>query len=342
MSATEVVSKSISAIHALADAGPVPQACDNAKPILADLLVGVDAVRPPLALLSAPGAAEADYRANWSHQVWYHFTELARISEGRKVRAHAQGGDSWVNVPAPTPEAELAGQLRELAKLRGLMESMPKLTAAREKAVVFEDAALDRPGDWEHPPGLAVQRDPQMGACWQGQDPGGDWFWLARPLPLGAVSIRFDLHPVSTRKGGLIVGFCVRPLKPGTPLSVTSSPKMSDYFGNFDAYHFSVNRGSSGYCNLRRCGPGLVMLASFPDPCPRYGRWYAVEIVRAGPQVEIRVDGKLAVCYVDLGFIQPALEGGHFGLRHFQGFKSWHRNVRIAQLEAQRPQKDQR
>lgn len=33
------------------------------------------------------------------------------------------------------------------------------------------------------------------------------------------------------------------------------------------------------------------MLASFPDPAPEYGKWHAVEVVKAGPPVEIRVEG---------------------------------------------------
>jgi hypothetical protein len=153
-------------------------------------------------------------------------------------------------------------------------------------------------------------------------------------LPEGPVSIEFELQPVSTAVGGLIAAFCAKPLRTDIPLSVASSPRMSDYYKNFDAYHFSVNRGASGYCNLRRCGPGLIMLTSFPDPCPEYRKWYHIEIVKSGSQVELRVGGRLVVCYVDLGFIQPALEGGHFGLRHFQGFRGWHRNVRICGLQA--------
>jgi hypothetical protein len=76
------------------------------------------------------------------------------------------------------------------------------------------------------------------------------------------------------------------------------------------------------------------MLASFDDPCPEVGRRYEIEIVVNGPQVELRVDGRLICCYVDMGFIQPRLDGGHFGLRHFQGFNGRHRRVRIARLEA--------
>jgi hypothetical protein len=75
------------------------------------------------------------------------------------------------------------------------------------------------------------------------------------------------------------------------------------------------------------------MLASFVDPCQAEHVWYQVEIVKAGPQTEIRVDGKPAVCYLDLGFIQPSLDGGHFGLRHFGGKSAWHRNVKITTLE---------
>jgi hypothetical protein len=107
---------------------------------------------------------------------------------------------------------------------------------------------------------------------------------------------------------------------------------MRDYYANFDAYHFSVHRGSTGYCNLRRCGPGLIMLASFPDPCPDVNRRYHLQIIKAGPQVELRVDGSLVCCYLDLGHILAPLDGGRFALRHFQGFYGRHSDVRIAML----------
>ena len=332
MTAKEKVQAALEPIAALAEAEPTAEVYSKATPLLEDLLEGVAAAKLPESLLRAPGSTADDYRTNWNHQVWYHLGELVRISEDRRQRAARQGGDNWANVPKPEPEQELQNHLNELAKLRALIESTPSPVEAKEGKVLFEDARLEKAGAWEHPDGLAVERDAKMGVCWQGQSPGGDWFWLREPLPDEPVSIQFELHPLSTLKGGLIVAFAAKPLKPDTPLSVASSPSMSDYYKNFDAYHFSVNRGATGYCNLRRCGPGLIMLASFSDPCPQYGRWYKVEIVKAGSQVELRVEGKLAVCYVDLGFIQPALAGGYFGLRHFQGFKGWHRSVRIASL----------
>ncbi len=333
MSAEEVVGRHLPEIRALAEGRPQVGLYDRAKPLLEELLQGVEAPGLPGSLLAAPGATVEDYRANWDHQVWYHLGELVRVSEGRRQRAEAQGGDSWVNVPQPEPERELESHLSELAKLRALMDSTPRLVQAREKDVRFEDALFNKPGAWQYPEGLALERDREKGVCWQGQSPGGDWFWLKQGFADEPVSIQFELHPVSTTRGGLIAAFCVQALKPDTPLAVASSPKMSDYYNNFDAYHFSVNRGTSGYCNLRRCGAGLIMLASFSDPCPDYGKWYRVEIIKNGPQVELRVDGKLVVCYVDLGFIQPCLGGGLFGLRHFQGFRGWHRNLRIVSLQ---------
>ena len=333
MSAKERVEPLLTDIRAFADGEPAPDLYERSRPLLAKLLEGVEAPKLPATLLAAPGSTVDDYRANWSHQVWYHLGELVRIMEARKQRAKAQGGDSWVNVPQPQADEELRNHLNELAKLRGLMESTPPMRKANKQRVLFEDPLLGKPDAWEHPQALEIQRDAEKGVCWQGQNPGGDWFWLTQQLPDKPVAIQFDLQPVSTLKGGLIVAFAAKALKPGTPLSVASSPSMADYYKNFDAYHFSVNRGATGYCNLRRCGPGLIMLASFSDPCPQYGKWYKVEIVKAGRQIELRVDGKPAVCYVDLGFIQPCLVGGYFGLRHFQGFRGWHRNVRIVALE---------
>jgi len=329
----KTVAEGFARIRQLIKDGPVRGLYESAEPLLASLLHGIEMPEPPPMLLSAANSTKEDYEANWNHQLWYHLGELIRVLEGRKERAEAQGGDFWANQPKPEPETELRNQLREIAKLSALMKTSPEFVRNRRGEVFFEDGNLDRLGSWEYPERLAIERDDEKGLCWQGQDPGGDWFWLTESLPDEPISIRFELYPVSTLKGGLIAAFCVKPLDPATPLRTASSPRMSDYYRNFDAYHFSVHRGLSGYCNLRRCGPGLIMLSSFPDPCPDCGRWYEIEIVKAGPQVELRVDGKLAVCYVDLGFIAPALAGGYFGLRHFQGFKGWHRNVCITLLK---------
>lgn len=333
MTAKQIVEASILDIRRVAEAGPKEGLYTQAGPLVEKLLAGTAGPVIPATLLGAPGATAADYVANWEHQLWYEMTELDRVAASRKERAQAQGGDSWTNVPKPLQEAELASHLQEIAKLRALIENPPKLFAAKQGKVLFQDALLDRSGAWEYPPALEVERNEDMGVRWRGQNPGGDWFWLKQTLPDQSVSIRFDVYPVDTLKGGLIVAFAATPVKPGTPLAVASSSSMADYFNNFSAYHFSVNRGSSGYCNLRRTGCGLVMLTSFSDPCPQYGRWYELEIVKAGQQVELRVGGKLNVCYVDLGNIQPALNGGHFGLRHFQGLNAWHRNVQVTTLE---------
>ena len=45
------------------------------------------------------------------------------------------------------------------------------------------------------------------------------------------------------------------------------------------------------------------------------------------------VRSKPAVWYLDLDFIQPPPAGGLFGLRHFQGFRGWRRNLRMTELE---------
>ena len=322
----------ISEIARCAEAGPDPELYITHAECFDDLLRKLPAPCVPARLLAPPRSTIDDYRANWNHQLWYHCTELVRIVEGRKDRAKAQGGDAWVNAPKPPDVQELQSHVNEIAKLRALLTNPPQLVYPTPATPLVRDDRLDAPDAWEIPDGLEVQRDAEMGVCWQGRSPGGDWFWLRQPLGDGPVSIRFELYPVSTLVGGLITAFCARPRDPRTPLRVASSPKMSDYYANFDAYHFSVNRGASGYCNLRRCGPGLLMLTSFHDPCPDYGKWYGIEVIKDGPQVELRVDGALVACYIDLGFIQPALAGGFLGLRHFQGFRGWHRNVRICGL----------
>jgi len=328
----ELVNDRLETIAAFADAGPVRGLRQQAADLLEALLADTPSPDAPERINAAPGAAMADYQDNWDHQTWYHLAELVRINEGRRERAAAQGGDSWANIPQPEPADELASHLRELAKLRQLGAAPPALEICPPGATIFADAMLDAEDAWEHPAELEIERDPAEGVAWQGQCPGGDWFWLKRELPPTPLSIHVEVKPISTIKGGLIIAFATRALEEGIPLETASSPRMSDYYKNFDAYHFSVHRGSSGYCNLRRCGPGLIMLASFADPCLETQVWYELEIVKRGAQIELRVDGKLVVCYLDHGHIQPLLEGGYFGLRHFQGFYGWHRNLRIASL----------
>ncbi len=333
MMASELVRGRMKEIETLVRKGSSGSFYEEGKGLVESLVKDVEVREIPVRLVGAREGDVGEYHANWCHQIWYHLGELVRVIERRKERAEAQGGDSWANVDPPEAEVELTNHLKELAKLRALTEATPKLVEGVPREVLFEDGMLEKEDAWEYPRELTLERDAEMGVCWKGQDPGGDWFWLKKELPDAPVLINFELYPVSTIRGGLITAFCVRPLDPATPLSVASSPRMSDYYKNFDAYHFSVTRGATGYCNLRRCGPGLIMLASFSDPCREYGRWYAVEIVKSGPQVELRVDGKLAVCYVDLGVILPVLKGGYFGLRHFQGFEGWCRNVKIVSLE---------
>jgi hypothetical protein len=316
-------------LRGFSEGGPRTDLRALASDVLDDLLQGFAAPLLPMNLYAAPQASIADYLANWNHQLWYHLDELLRIREGRDERRAAQGPDRWVPGPKPSTEDELANQLQELAKLRRLIDVPPKLIETKAGAVLFEDARIDKPGAWEHLPELAVERDPDLGVAWKGQNPGGDWFWLRQPLPDG-VLIEHEVHPKSTIKGGLIIGFAVTPHE-GVPLSKASGGVMRDYYANFECYHFSVHRGSTGYCNLRRCGPGLLMLASFDDPCPET-RWYKLQIVKSGPQVELRVEGKLVCCYLDLGYVAPTLAGGYFGMRHFQGFYGWERNVRVSGL----------
>jgi len=332
MSIRETVSGCIDELRNATQSGSGTTIRKDADNVITKLLAGAVAAQAPDCLLRAPESVAGDYQANWNHQVWYHLTELERIHDGELDRAEKQGGDAWVGAPRPEPEDEMASQIRELAKVVACIDSPPPLVDAVPGETLFEDALLDREGAWDWPDGLAIERDETDGTAWQGQNPGGDWFWLKSELPDSPLSIAFDLKPISTILGGLIIGFCAKPVKPGTPWSVASGPLMGDYFNNFSAYHFSIHRGDTGYCNLRRAGVGLLMLASFPDPCPDKGRWYRIEVVKNGDQIELRVDGRLSVCYLDRGHVQPLLGAGHLGFRHFQGFYGWQRNLRISRV----------
>jgi hypothetical protein len=329
MNTLEHIARHITDIRGIAEAPPAATLRTQAAGLLQALLSDIQAPTLPAHLLRARGAGVADYQANWEHQIWYHLGELLRIHEGRKERAAAQGGDSWANIPKPAPDLELGSQLKELAKLVALIDHTPPLLDAEAGQVLFEDRLLDRVDAWDIPEHLEVERDPVKGARWKGYKPGGHWFWLKQAIPARPVSFACESNALP-EEGGLIIAFCARPRGPDVTFKMTSTLNMSDYYKNYDCYHFSVTRNQSGYSNLRRCGSGLIMLASFADPCPAPGQWHHIEIVKNGPQIDLRADGRLAACYLDFGYIQPVLDGGFFGIRHFGGLNAWHRNVRIA------------
>lgn len=332
MNSVELIAHHIASIRHYADQPAVPNLRRQANALLNTLLPATTTFPLPNHLFAASDSTIADYHANWAHQIWYHLGELVRIHDGRRERAAAQGGDSWANAPKPSPEQELNNQLKEIAKLVALIDHTPTLHRTGPSATLFADRLLDRNEAWDIPDGLDVERDPVNGTRWKGYQPGGHWFWLRQAIPARPVSFVLESNALP-EDGGLIVAFCARPRGPSVTFKMTSTLNMSDYYKNYDCYHFSVTRNRSGFSNLRRCGTGLIMLASFPDPCPSPNQWHQIEILKNGPQIELRADGRLSACYLDYGYVQPRLDGGFFGIRHFGGFNAWHRNVRIAAYE---------
>jgi len=92
---------------------------------------------------------------------------------------------------------------------------------------------------------------------------------------------------------------------------------MNDYNLGFDAYHYSMHRGTNT-CHMRRVGTGLFMLAQEQeDPCDATGGKYHLKVVKRDRLIVLLVDGKMAHSYVDVGAYGPVLAGGRFGIRHF-------------------------
>ncbi len=107
---------------------------------------------------------------------------------------------------------------------------------------------------------------------------------------------------------------------------------MDTYNYGIDGYHFSMHRGTTGLGNVRRVGPGLKLLMSGKDPCPKPGGAYRVAIGKVGPTIFLVVDGKLFHQYLDGGTYGPVLSEGHIGIRHWAGLDASYKDFRVCRL----------
>lgn len=148
----------------------------------------------------------------------------------------------------------------------------------------------------------------------------------------GDLVVEFDFIPHSegASPGALFI-ICGLPV-PGKDLSVCVGDSMDTYNRGINGYHFSMHRGNTGLGNVRRVGPGLMMLASGPDPCPKVGRSYRVSVGKFGPAIYLLVDGKLIHHWYDAGTYGPVLDAGHIGLRHWAGCDASYRDFRVYRL----------
>ena len=282
---------------------------------------------------------EKEYSDQWMIRLQWAANELLRTFRG-EGRAKGLGGDNWRSYRGDDWFAD--AQWKELAKCVRLLEQPPAFETARPAAVVVEDAMTSDTALWDIPRGLAVDRHPEHGAQWCGKTDklvwnptptSGAWLWLGREIEDGFVfTQRFRTLGGVSGGGLLIMAFCARPLDAQTSWEHASGPTMAYYYNYFDSYHFSVSRAHSGYCNLRRCGPGLVMLASGGDPTREEDRWYETVIVKRGGIIDLYVDGELVNSHLDCGLLAPRLDRGRIGFRHVQRYVAQHRDVRVQRL----------
>jgi hypothetical protein len=140
----------------------------------------------------------------------------------------------------------------------------------------------------------------------------------------------FIPHTEGTRAGALFT-ICGKP-RPGKDLSVCVGRTMDTYNYGVDGYHFSMHRGTTGLGNVRRVGPGLKLLMSGKDPCPKPGQAYRVAIGKAGPTIFLVVDGRLFHQYLDAATYGPVLSEGHIGIRHWAGLDASYKDFHVWRL----------
>ncbi len=283
---------------------------------------------------------EKDYAAQWLEGLKWAASELLRL-QGAGNRPPHMGGDSW-NEERFVKEL-IQGQKRELLKCTRLLLEPPCFEIVQEGAVLCTDTMQQDSGLWEYPRGLTVERDDENGTTWCGkttdlewnpEPTSGTWLWLKQDIPdTFSFSQRFKTLEGMENGALLILAFAARPLDESTRWEHASGPTMGYYYNYFDAYHFSVSRAGTGFCNLRRCGPGLIMLASGSDPAENLDQWYETRIVKNRGAVDLYVDGVLCSSYLDIGSVTPRLKTGRIGFRHVQTFRGCHRDVRITGLE---------
>ncbi|MBN1670765.1 MAG: DUF1961 family protein [Kiritimatiellae bacterium] len=325
-------------LRAAADPGRI----DSAR--IDRLLKAAESAAPEPPVLPAvwPTLAQdpaADYATFWKNNVRWSANELVRLMGGDK-RPPRLGADQWKSFPGEAWFA--AAQWKELRKSLQLLAAPPAFTAAAEREELFRDSMCEDSGAWDVPRGLPVERGPELGTTWCGKTDklvwnpaptSGTWLWLKQQLAGSFVfRQRYLATQTGEQRGLLILALCAAPLDSATAWEHASGPTMAHYYDYFDSYHFSLTRGGSGYTNLRRCGPGLVMLTSGSDPAQEAGRWYETAVVKHEGILDLYVDGRLACSYLDLGALAPRLDAGRIGFRHVQTFVAQHRDVRIAAL----------
>jgi hypothetical protein len=288
-------------------------------------------------LLDAP---EGPHKALWWNMARWAACELIRMADGGGPRPPRMGGDRWKEYAGD--EWFVDAQWKELKKAIMLIANPPKLVAPEKVENLVTDPMTADSGLWEYPEGLDVHRDAVEGTRWCGktdklawnpEPTSGTWLWLKQELPSRFVlSQNYYTVGELTANGLLIQAICAKRLPETQSWDHASGPNMGFYYDFFDSYHFSASRGDTGYCNLRRCGPGLIMLSSIVDPARESGVWRQTQILKHEGIIDFYVDGRLSCSYLDLGLITPRLDTGRFGFRHVQHYTACHKNFVVDRL----------
>lgn len=189
-------------------------------------------------------------------------------------------------------------------------------TPATEWTADFENQSELSPEDWWiEGTGSATITD---GAVHLQETPDGVGvvLWTQQDWP-SDLRLSFDVSFSNNRGIGVI--FLAGRGSDGSDLAETREARTGAYDeyirGEVDSYSLSLHRfwpdgRNNPGSNLRRNSGFHLLDQALPDPCMEAGRVYRIEIIKEGPALTVRVDGKQT---------HHAADNGEFGAPHKAG-----------------------
>jgi len=222
------------------------------------------------------------------------------------------------------------------------------LDAAQHRgAILYENplAGPDDVADWVmEGPGLVSFQDGWMTMKSLYADdpdrPGHFVFWPPRDFPRNFLA-EWEIQPLS--EYGLCIVFIAAQGRSGQDLFAPALAPRDGAFqhyvqGDVNCYHMSYyantpfNPGRIT-CNMRKNSGFHLVDNGPPGIPPGSGDVHAVSVLRQGARVELAVDGRRIVRFVDDGVrYGPPLGGGKIGLRQMQWMEARYRNFRVHAL----------
>jgi len=159
--------------------------------------------------------------------------------------------------------------------------------------------------------------------------------WFRPDLP-DHVRIEYDMT-VHGKSGFALVFFCAKGTQ-GEDIIKDLPPRdgaFSQYVRNdrLRCYHLSVHRfGTRSWvqgANLNKNPPKTLLQRNAVDPCPpaEGDQTYHMVLIKAGPRIQLLVNDKLVLFYLDDG--GKAYNGGKFGFRQIYGSSISYDNLRV-------------